>query len=188
MKAAQRVLHYLALNPSEQLIFGSAQPKSSSSSSNPEFRVDIYSDSDWAEERIDRKSVSGMALMLNGRIVNWQSKKQSTVALSSTEAEFYALTEAVKEAIFIRQWFEHILRIKTIPTIYEDNNGAREIADHTTNHNKLKHVDIRHFFVRDHVKAKQVTLKEVRSAENIADIFTKGTTVDIFLKLKPKMF
>lgn len=185
MKAARRILEYLFWNPSVKLTFGSGKSHMNVKLPNePEFKVELYSDSDWAENREDRKSVGGMALTINGKLVSWQSKRQPTVALSSTEAEFHALTEAVKEGIFITQWFSHIMNQIIVPTIFEDNVGAKEMADHSTNHDKLKHIDLRLFFIRDFVKSKKVIVRQIASKENIADIFTKATKPQIFQYLK----
>jgi hypothetical protein len=182
MKYARRILEYLQWNPSVKLTFGSGKPRLPN---EPEFKVELYSDSDWAESRESRRSVGGMALTINGKIISWHSKRQPTVALSSTEAEYHALTEAVKEGIFITQWFNHIMNQVIVPTIYEDNLGAKEMADHSTNHDKLKHIDLRLFFIRDVVKSKQIIIKQIASKENIADIFTKATKAQVFTYLKP---
>jgi hypothetical protein len=184
MKYAMRVLEYLYFNPGIQLTFGSGQVNSTSD----EFKIEVYSDSDWSQSREDRKSVSGMALLINNRLISWQSKKQSTVALSSTEAEYYALTEAVKEAMFITQWFKHVMNQSIVPIVFEDNIGAQEMADHSTNHNKTKHIDLRLFFIRDAVKAKAILIKRIASKDNIADIFTKTVSSDVFKYLKKLIF
>jgi hypothetical protein len=113
---------------------------------------------------------------------------QSTVALSSTEAEYYALTEAVKEAMFITQWFKHVMNQSIVPIVFEDNIGAQEMADHSTNHNKTKHIDLRLFFIRDAVKAKAILIKRIASKDNIADIFTKTVSSDVFKYLKKLIF
>ena len=188
LRAARRVLEYLYWNPDKKLTFGRDPNDDHDQSDNEEFKVTVYSDSDWAHSKLDRISVGGMAMLINGRIISWQSKKQPTVALSSTEAEYHALTEAVKEALFMSQWFKYILSQSIVPVVYEDNIGAKEMADHTTNHNKMKHIDIRLFFIRDCIRAKQVKIVQVRSQDNIADIFTKATKPVVFDQLNQMIF
>jgi hypothetical protein len=119
-----------------------------------------------------------------------KSRKAKCIAISSTEAEYYALTEAVKEAMFITQWFKHVMNQSIVPIVFEDNIGAQEMADHSTNHNKTKHIDLRLFFIRDAVKAKAILIKRIASnlKDNIADIFTKTVSSDVFKYLKKLIF
>lgn len=125
--------------------------------------------------------------MFNGCPIAWQSKKQSTIALSSTEAEYYALGEAVREAIFLRQWFQFYCGKELQIHVKCDNQGALHIADHSTNHNRTKHIDIQHFFVREHVKSKAVILSYVSTQEQLADILTKATSKQVFLRLRDQL-
>ena len=144
----------------------------------------MYSDSGWANERGDRKSTGGWLTTINGNPVAWQSKKQSIVAQSSTEAELYALCESVNESLFIRQWFRYYLGMKLVIPIYGDNQGSLKIADHTTSHNRTKHIDIKYLNVRNAVRNKKmVTLLYIPTAEMLADILTKAVKKQTFEKL-----
>jgi hypothetical protein len=111
--------------------------------------------------------------MIEDNIIDWSSKKQSKVALSSTEAEFYALTETVKEAIYLTQWFQVYFRYKIPITILCDNKGALLMSDHTTNHQRTKHIDIRNYFIRSSIKEYGIFTAFVPGSENVADILTK---------------
>jgi Reverse transcriptase (RNA-dependent DNA polymerase)/Integrase core domain/Chromo (CHRromatin Organisation MOdifier) domain/gag-polypeptide of LTR copia-type len=180
--AAKHVLRYLHGTMDKKLTFG---PSNSNSNS---YNLTIYTDSNWANEKFDRKSTGGYVTLLNGYPIAWQSKKQSTIALSSTEAEYYALGDAVREALFIRQWFEFYCG-QLIPIhIKCDNQGALHIADHSTNHNRTKHIDIQHYFVREHVKNNSILLSYVNTQDQLADILTKATTLQVFNRLIHKLF
>jgi len=183
LQAAYRVLQYLYHHRKEQLIFKGNPRRSTNAFSSP-FDIKIYTDSDYADERDDRVSVSGWVVTLNDRPVTWKSKKQSTVALSSTEAELYAIAEGVRESLFLRQWLEHYFNVKQSIIMNGDNNGSQKSADHSTNHEKTKHYDVKCFFVREHLKSGNVILSKVASQENLADILTKPGLVGKFTYLR----
>ena len=99
-----------------------------------------FSDADWAGDKSDRKSTCGYAFFVNGGIVSWKSKKQTTVAMSSTEAESIGLSEAAKEAMWLCQ-LGHDLGTKFDPVkLYEDNQGSIFLADHPVSHQRTKHI------------------------------------------------
>jgi hypothetical protein len=122
--------------------------------------------------------------LINGCPIVWQSKKQDTTALSSTEAEYYAVTEAVKECLYLIQWFKVYRNETLIPIIRCDNQGAIHIASHSTNHNRTKHIDIKHHFVREHVNNKSIDIRYVSTKDQLADILTKAMDGKIFQKFR----
>jgi hypothetical protein len=174
--AARHVLKYLRGTAAKCLVFGPADQEKTA--------LEIYTDSNWANESDDRKSTGGHVTIYNGRPISWQSKKQKTIALSSTEAEYYALGEAVREAIFMKQWFKFYCGKDIQIHVKCDNQGALHIADHTTNHNRTKHIDIQHFFVREFVKNGTIKLSYVSTREQLADILTKATAKDVLVKFR----
>ena len=135
--------------------------------------------SDWIEYRV----VDNVVLM-NGSVTHWEAIKQKTVALSSCEAELYAYCDAVREAIYIREWtkfyFDRNIKIQ----IYCDNRGTLEVADHSTSHRRTKHIEIRNFFVRGHLKRGEIEIGYIRTDKNIADILTKQLNGPRFQLLK----
>lgn len=134
-----------------------------------------YVDADWGNNLDDRRSFTGFVFCLNGGPVSWESKKQRTVALSSTEAEFMAMTEAIKETIYFRRIFEEIgLKDLTDITIYNDNMGAIKLAENSVFHNRSKHIDIRFHFIREAVNEGLVRVEHLGTNWMIADILTKG--------------
>ncbi|KAG3230733.1 hypothetical protein PI124_g24169 [Phytophthora idaei] len=120
-----------------------------------------YSDADWAGDVETRRSTSGYAFMVNGGCISWRSKKQRTVALSSTEAEYMALTEAAQEAIWLKAFLCELGEMKSDDpvNIYEDNQGSIALAKNPEFHKRTKHIDIRYHFVRERVEDGQVVLQ-----------------------------
>ncbi|KAE9280198.1 hypothetical protein PF008_g28193 [Phytophthora fragariae] len=107
-------------------------------------QLEAYSDADWAGNRDDRRSVSGMLLMLCGAPVVWRSTFHKTLALSSTEAEYMALSDCVKECIWMRRLLKDIGAEQVGDTvIYKDKQGAMALAKNVGYQARTKHIDIR---------------------------------------------
>ena len=140
-----------------------------------EFELVGYCDADWAGDKVDRKSMTGYLFKLGNSIITWKCKKQQTIALSSTEAEYMALGDAVKEALWIRQLLKGLgLKGKAASTIYEDNEGCKMLSEHPIHHQRTKHIDIRHHFIRDHIQKNEVEIKSISTNYMIADMLTKS--------------
>lgn len=119
-----------------------------------------YADADWAGDRTDRKSTTGYIFKLFGNPISWRSQKQSTVALSSTEAEYIALSQSVSEACWLRYLlhdFEIFDRYVCV-MIFEDNQSAIKVSKNPEFHKRLKHVDIKVHFIRDKIKKNIVNI------------------------------
>jgi hypothetical protein len=184
MKAIDRVLKYIALNKSRKLLFDFSKSK------DADCNIIIYTDADWASDTSDRKSTTGWLLTIDGNAIIWQSKKQHTVAQSTAEAEYYALGDGTKEALFLKQWFNYYypmnINNQTIPlyiTLKSDNNGAILMADHPTDHNRTKHIDIKYHFIREHIHNKSIKIEYVDTANQLADILTKTVKPAVFKNL-----
>jgi hypothetical protein len=140
-----------------------------------------YSDSDWAGDKDNRRSVSGFIMFLCGVPIVWRSKQQKSVALSSSEAEFVAASEAVKEVIFVIQVLESMsIKVKTPVCVRVDNMGAFYMTENSSSGTRTRHIDTRWHFVRKLVEGKVVEIVFVKSAENTADGFTKNISGDLF--------
>ena len=134
-----------------------------------------WTDSDWGSSP-DRRSISGYCYQLNdnGALISWGSCKQRIVALSSTEAEYVAVTDAMKEGNFLRQLLADMTGSKRkIIRLHADNQGAIALSKNAVHHKRTKHIDIRYHFIRYEVDNKIVYLVYVPTGKNTADMFTK---------------
>jgi hypothetical protein len=134
----------------------------------------IYSDADWAGNPIDRKSISGYTAILSGAAISWSSKKQSTVALSSTEAEYIAAARATQEATWIQSFLSEIGHPlgKPIP-LYVDNQSAIKLIQNPVAHDRTKHIDIKYHFIRDAQTRGIIKVEYCPTEHQVADVFTK---------------
>ncbi len=143
----------------------------------------MWSDSDWGGDKYNRLSVSGMALFVCGVLVAWRSKQQKTVALSSSEAELVAASEAVKEIVFVMQVLNSIgIPVETPVIVRVDNMGAIFMAENASSSIRTRHIDIKWHFTRNLTKDKIIKIIFVRTAENKSDGFTKNVSADIHEK------
>jgi hypothetical protein len=116
--------------------------------------------------------------MIGGGAVTWFCKKKGPVALSSTEAEYYALSETVKEALWIRQTLRELgFGIKQPTVINKNNQSTIAIALNPIQHQKTKHIDTCVSFLREHIKDKDSRLVYCPTGDMIADIFTKALPI-----------
>lgn len=133
-----------------------------------------YADADWGSSE-GRRSTTGYAFTLGSGAVTWQSKKQPTVALSSAEAEYMALSAATQEALWLRSLLSELgFPQRKQTTIYSDNLGAISLTEDSVLHQRVKHIDIRHHFIRDHVTNGSVKAEYLRTEDQPADALTKA--------------
>jgi len=141
-------------------------------------------DADWGSGD-DCKSVGGYTFLLRSAVICWNSKKQSCVALSSTEAEYMALTQAVKESIWLQAVLSDLTASKhqgEVKNIHVDNQGAIALAKNPEFHARTKHIDIQYHFIRQHIDNQNIVLTYCPTADMTADIFTKALLQPAFLK------
>lgn len=154
---------------------------------NTELDLTGYTDADYGSAKEDRKSTSGWLFCLGGGPISWSSKRQTVVALSSCEAEYIALNEAGKEAIWLQRILKELGLINYSPSptlIYEDNQGTIALAENPKFHRRTKHIDIRYHWVRDAIHRNLITVEYVSTREQAADGLTKALTVKAFLEFK----
>ena len=133
-----------------------------------------YSDSDFANRLDDRKSVTGYVFMLNNGMVMWQSHTQDTVALSTKDAEYIALSDASREAIARTQFLTELLIEHDIPQLYCDNTSAITISQNPVHYHRTKHIDIKYHHVRHLLSENRLAIDHIPSALQPADILTKA--------------
>ena len=118
------------------------------------------SDADYASRSTDRRSVSGGVVMYAGGPVSWHSKTQKCVTLSTTQAEHVAMSDIGREILFLRQVWFFMLPKARMPCIamYDDNEGAIQIAKHPISNSNSKNVDVRHHLLKELVERKRSKL------------------------------
>ncbi|GBN10581.1 Retrovirus-related Pol polyprotein from transposon TNT 1-94 [Araneus ventricosus] len=162
--AAKRVLRYLKKTINYGLVFELGDKV-----------VYGYSDSDWGNSQEDRKSYSGYCFMLSNSVISWESRKQKTVALSSTESEYMSLSDSCKEVSYLQKLLCELdlgVLSKQI-TIDVDTHSAIKLAENSLFHSRTKHIDIRHDFIRDVLEDGKIAAKHVSTSKMGADILTK---------------
>ena len=150
-----------------------------------EFTLTGFTDNDWAGSTIDRRSTSAYIFCLGKSTISWCSRKQNTVALSSTEAEYTSATETACEGVWLRKLLNDLGREQEGPTtIYCDNMSAIALTKNPVFHARSKHIELRHHFIRDLVQKEEIQLEFIITNEQPADMLTKPITIEKFLKFR----
>jgi ribonuclease HI len=173
-----KVLKYLKWNSSEKLSLCPTVTKFPAI-------VEVYTDADWAGDKEDRKSTSGMALLINGVMISWKCKKQTSVALSTAEAEYVAMVEGIKEALGASECLREIgIMVQSPIIVKSDNQAAIAQVKNESTSSKAKHVDIKYKFVQDLSRKGLIKIEYVDTEEQMADLFTKPFNFIKFRELK----
>lgn len=174
--AVKRIMRYLKKTVDYKLMYRKS-----------EGNLEAFTDADWASDIDSRRSVSGYVFNLSGGAISWKSHKQPTVALSSTEAEYVALAEAVQESIWLAQLCKE-LGVKMTPVVINcDNQSAIKLAESTGYRPRTKHIDIKYHFLRYHVEQKNIKVEFVPTEENVADVLTKAVTGEKLVHCSTRM-
>ena len=133
-----------------------------------------YSDADYADDLDERHSTTENIFLMSGGPISWLSTKQAIVTLSTSEAEYVALSLAVQEAVWLRRLLNDIQDLQDEPiTIMEDNQSDVGITKNPLAHSKTKHIDIRYHYTREAVRDGTVILSYCPTKKMIADMLTK---------------
>ena len=150
--------------------------------------VGALSDSDFANDKDTRYSVYGSIIYFCGIPVAWKSKSMKSVVLSTTEAEYVAVSEVVKEIKVLYQMLRSMEIEVPLPIkIQVDNVGAIWLANNSSVSERTKHADLRAQFVRDMIKDQVIEINFVKSAENDSDIMTKNQQGQHYMYAKSKL-
>jgi hypothetical protein len=173
--AVKRIFRYLQGTLQMKLQFGGTQSK----------EVLGYCDADWGGDLEDRRSTTGFVFMIGGGAISWSSKRQPTIALSTTEAEYMANTQATKEAIWITKLMMDLgyMEEKKMMVIRCDNQGAISLTKNPTHHARTKHIDVQHHFVRERVENGEVRFEYCSTEHMVADVLTKALSKERHHKL-----
>lgn len=142
-----------------------------------------YSDADFAGCMDSRRSTSGSFIQFGGGVLQWQSRRQSAVTLSTLESELVAACETAKTSI----WLARLLReagYQVTPKLLVDNSACISFIQNRLISSRTKHVEVKYYFLREKVESGEFLVKHVASEENIADLFTKSLPKLRFQKLR----
>jgi hypothetical protein len=157
-------------------------------SRSKDFTLTTYTDADWEGSIDDKKSTSGGALFLGNCLVSWLRKKQTSISLSTTEAEYIAATTCCTQVLWMKQTLKDIKVEYDQPiSIICDNTSAINISKNLVMHSKMKHIPIKYHFLREQVVEQSVKLEYIATKEQVADIFTKPLPRDTFEYLRQKL-
>ncbi|KAH0847628.1 hypothetical protein FOPE_00796 [Fonsecaea pedrosoi] len=170
MDAVHRIYAYLAGTKKKGLRFRKGEID--------QLGVCGYVDSDFANCEDSRKSTTGFMFTMAGAPISWSSKRQTTVAQSTMDAEYIAAAEAARDAVWIRNFINDLkvqgTSISTIPLLI-DNNSALKLTHNPEFHNRSKHIDVKYHFIREKaMDTKEIETKRVATKDNLADILTKS--------------
>ncbi|GKA47870.1 hypothetical protein Tco_0740828 [Tanacetum coccineum] len=133
----------------------------------------VYANSDHAGDYVDRKSTSDVCTFMGCCLISWFSKKQTSLAISTTEAEYVSTGKACQQELWIKQALvDYDIKLDDIPVLC-DNKGAINQSKNPVLHSRTKHIEIRHHFLRDNVQKGNISIEKVSFEDNIDDILTK---------------
>ncbi|XP_058446183.1 uncharacterized protein LOC131427212 [Malaya genurostris] len=171
----KRVLRYLRGTADHQLVYRRTESE----------QLVVFADADWGTDVNDRKSVSGLVIKLYGQTVAWSTKKQSSVALSSTEAELMALCQASCEVM----WIVNLLRsvqweVSEPISVFEDNQPCISVVLDPRKLKRMKHIEVQYHFLKELIEKGKLVLKYLETGEQLADMMTKGLPAPRFRKFR----
>ena len=138
-----------------------------------------FADAAYANQE-DFKSTTGYVFIASGGAITWKSKKQTIIALSTTESEYIALSESGKEAVWLWNLFQELGFMQSNPTIIKgDNYGSVELSHNAQYHQRSKHIDLRYHWIRELIEKNVIEIQTCRDPEQTADVLIKAL-------LKPK--
>jgi hypothetical protein len=171
-QAVKRIFRYLRHTPD----FGFWYSASSS--------LVLHGFSDFAGCRLERKSTSGTCQFLGSSLVSWSSRKQSSVAQSTTEAEYVAAASCCSQLLWITYTMSDFSEEYTHVPLQYDRTSAISVAKNPVLHYKTKHIEVRYHFLRDNVEKGKISLIHVPTHDQLADIFTKPLDQATFTHLR----
>lgn len=143
-------------------------------SSSSSLKLKGFCDYDWAKCKDSRRYVTRFSVFLGDSLISWKSKKQSTTSCSSVEAEYRAIAITTYELVWLKQILKDFGVVHTdFVLLFCDNYTTIQITTNPTFHDRTKHIEVDCHFVRDKVVDKTIKLMSIKSANQLADMFTK---------------
>jgi hypothetical protein len=185
--SAMHVLRYLNHTANVGIVYSGNSSNTVSGQRSFECPVS-HCDADWAGDINTRRSTTGYVFVLAGGPISWRSRLQPTVALSSTEAEYRAITEAGQELIWLRNMMTRFGFTDPNPTILQsDNMGAIHLTSKSIFHARTKHIEIHYHWIREVVKKGDLVIKHCPTHLMVADLLTKQLPKEQFSSLRKAM-
>jgi len=137
-----------------------------------------FVDADLGGDVDSRKSTSGYVFTMGGTAVSWMSRLQKCVALSTTEAEYVAISEAGKEMVWLLTFLREIGKDQGCRALYTDSQSAPCLAKNPVFHSRTKHIQLKYHYIRELVKDGTISLEKIQGTKNPADMLTKEVPID----------
>jgi hypothetical protein len=179
---AVRVLKYLAGTVDHGLVYDLDQATRYKC-----LTVDGYCDADFANDKEDRKSITGYVTTLNGQLISARSTKQSNIATSTCHAEIIAGSMCAREIMWTNMMLEECNINVDKSTMYTDNHGAASLHQHPGSHNNSKHIEVRYLNVREYVEHNGMKILTIPTDDNFSDMLTKPLDKAKFLRFCNKL-
>jgi hypothetical protein len=135
--------------------------------------LDGFTDADMAGDIDSRKSTLGYLITYSGGAVSWQSRLQKCVALSTTEAEYIAITEAAKELLWMKKFLQELGLQQERYLLYCDSHSPIHLSKNSTFHSRSKHIDVRYHWIRDVLDEKLLQIEKIHTDDNGSDMMTE---------------
>jgi hypothetical protein len=175
-KGLKRILAYLRKTINHGILYGGGSNE-----------LHGYVDAEYAGDLENRRSTSGAVFILNSGPISWHSRRQTCVALSTTESEFIAAADGTKEAIWLRRLYSELGGPDVAMPLRCDNQGTIALIHNPMFHQLTKHTNVRFFFVRDAQQEGKIDINYIETESQLADIFTKALPVPRFEMLRQNL-
>jgi hypothetical protein len=177
LKETKKILRYLKYTQNVGLWY----------SKGSKFELIGYSDSDYAGCKVERRSTSGTCQLLGRSLVSCSSKKQNSVALSTTEAEYIATGSCCAQILWMKATLNDFgIKFKNVPLLC-DNESVVKLTNNLVQHSRTKHIVVHHHFIRDNQQKGDICIENVGIKDQLVDIFTKPLDEKRFCKLRNEL-
>ncbi|XP_034944347.1 secreted RxLR effector protein 161-like [Chelonus insularis] len=170
--------HWILLKRVMRYLKGTEDNRLSYKQNAEETMTPGFCDTDWAGSEDHRRSCTGYIFLFQGGAISWSSKRQPTVVLSTTEAEYMSLSSCVQESMWLKQLqetFWPLLKNEAM-IIYSDNQSSIKLSKSDGYHSRTKHIDVRHHYVRDKTVEGAIDVQYIQTDLMVADALTKATS------------
>ncbi|KAK2450472.1 hypothetical protein QL285_009587 [Trifolium repens] len=149
-----------------------------------DYKLIGFGDADYAGDRIERKSTSGNCQFIGENLISWASKRQTTIAMSTAEAEYISAAKCCTQLLWMKYQLEDYQISSNNIHLYCDNTAAIHLSKNPILHSRAKHIEIKHYFIRDYVQKGVIDLKFIETENQWADIFTKPLLLNVLILSK----